>query len=121
MARNTTYTLSMNKSERGNNFAEGSVVFDATAIVAADYVEIELGFKPKKVVWENATDRVRGEHFMGMADESCIKTAAAGTRTLEVTGGNKGITLTDRGFRVAQNATLALILASKTCYFEAHA
>lgn len=121
MAENSTYTLDQSNTQGTPAFATGSVVFDATAITAADYVEIDLGFKPAYVQWVNATDRVSGEYYKGMADESCIKTVAAGTRTLEVTGGNKGITLTERGFRVAQNATLALILASKTCYFQARA
>jgi hypothetical protein len=75
-------------------------------------------------MWENETDRVKGEWKEGMAADSCIKTVAAGTRTLEVTGGNHGITVCDsdgtantsgRYVSIAQNATLALILASKTC------
>lgn len=118
MARNTTYTLTRENSQSGARVS-GKIVFDATSITAADYIEIDVGFKPSYVRFENATDRIAAEHFWGMADESCIKTAAAGTRTLEVTGGNKGITLTSRGFRVAQNATLAVIAASKTCYFNA--
>lgn len=95
--------------------AVGRNVFDATAITTADSVLVTTGFKPKYVRWENVTDRVMVEWFEGMADNSCIKTAAAGTRTLEVTGGNGGITVNDRGFRVLQNATLGAILASKTC------
>lgn len=118
MAENTTYTLTRDNSGTGREVA-GKVVFDGTAITAADYIEIDVGFKPNFVRFENATDRIAVEHFFGMADESCIKTAANGTRTLEVTGGNKGITLTERGFRVAQNATLAVIAASKTCHFLA--
>lgn len=108
----------------------GRIVFDATAITAADDVVVTLGFTPKYVAWENVTDRVKGEWYEGMAAESCIKTAANGTRTLEVTGGNKGITICDadgtanasgKCFKVAQNATLALILASKTCTWMASA
>ena len=56
--------------------ARGSVVYDATAITAAD-----------------------------------------STRVLKTTNG--GITVDDKGFRVLQNATLAAILASKTCHYEA--
>lgn len=102
----------------------GRIVFDATSITAADEVVVPVGFTPKYVCWENVTDRIKGEWYEGMAAESCIKTVAAGTRTLEVTGGNKGITICDadgtantsgRYFKVSQNATLALILASKTC------
>lgn len=119
MAENITYTLAHNKSQGTPAFAQGKVVFDATAITAADYIEITTGFKPSYVQFVNATDRVSGEHYAGMAANTCIKTAAAGTRTLEVANG--GITLTDNGFRVTQNATLALIAASKDCYFVAQA
>lgn len=106
--------------------AVGRVVFDATAITAADYTLVTLGFTPKYVRWENITDRVMVEWFEGMAADTCIKTAAAGTRTLETI--NLGVTICDsdgtantsgRSFKVAQNATLAAILASKTCTFIA--
>ena len=100
----------------------GRDVFGATAIVAADSVSVTCGFKPRYVCWENVTDRIKIEFYEGMAANSCIKTAAAGTRTLEVTGGNGGITLNadDRGFSVLQNATLAAILASKVCQWMAY-
>jgi len=97
--------------------ARGSVVFDATAIVATDHTQVTVGFKPRYVRWVNLTDRVQVEWFEGMADNTCLKTAAAGTRTLETTNG--GITVDEKGFRVLQNATLAAILASKTCFYEA--
>lgn len=122
MAQNTAgQTLTYNASQGSAAFAAGLDVIDATAITAADYIEIVVGFKPKYVKWENVTDRICGEFYEGMAANSCIKTVAAGTRTLEVTGGNGGITLTQTGFRVLQNATLALVLASKTCVWRAHA
>jgi hypothetical protein len=97
--------------------ASGIVVYDATAIVATDTTAIETGFKPRHVRWVNMTDRIEIEWFEGMAANTCLKTAAAGTRTLETTNG--GITVDDRGFRVLQNATLAAVLASKTCYYVA--
>ena len=99
----------------------GRLVFDATAIVATDSVLMTLGFTPKYIAVENVTDRVKIEWYEGMAANTCIKTAAAGTRTLETTNG--GITVCDsdgtanvngRYFAVLQNATLAVILASKT-------
>ena len=99
----------------------GRRVFDATAIVAADSVVMTLGFTPKYIAVENVTDRVKIEWYEGMAANTCIKTAAAGTRTLETANG--GITVCDsdgtanvngRYFAVLQNATLAVILASKT-------
>lgn len=97
--------------------AQGKVVFDATAIVATDSTRIDAGFRPSYVRWINLTDRVQIEWFDGMAANTCLKTGADGARTLETTNG--GITVDDRGFRVLQNATLAAVLASKTCVYEA--
>lgn len=120
MAQNTAgQTLTYNISQGTPAFAVGKNVVDATSITATDYIEVAVGFKPKYVLWLNITDQVGGEFFEGMADNSCFKTIANGTRTLEVTGGNGGITLTNNGFRVLQNATLALVLASKTCQWKA--
>ena len=105
-------------------FKTGVINYDATAIVAADYTVVTIGFTPKYICWENVTDRVKLEWYEGMAANSCIKTAATGTRTLEITSGNGGITVCDsagvattlgRSFEVLQNATLAAVLASKVC------
>ena len=105
----------------------GRIVFDATAITATDSVVVNLGFTPKYVCWENVTDRVKIEWYEGMAANTSIKTAAAGTRTLETSNG--GITVCDsdgvanttgKSFSVLQNATLAAILASKVCTWKAH-
>jgi hypothetical protein len=105
----------------------GRIVFDATAIVAADSTLVNLGFTPRYVCWENVTDRTKIEWYEGMAANTCIKTAAAGTRTLETTNG--GITICNsegvadvngKAFSVLQNATLAAILASKVCTWAAH-
>ena len=105
----------------------GRIVFDATAIVAADSVLVPVGFTPKYIAWENVTDRIKVEWYEGMAANTCIKTVAAGTRTLETTNG--GFTVCDstglanvdgRNFSLLQNATLAAILASKVCTWVAH-
>ena len=120
MAQNTAgQTLTQVSPNGVVNHAAGTVVFDATAITATDYVQINCGFQPTSVRWHNLTDRISGEFVAGMAANSCLKTVAAGTRTLEVTGGNGGITIVSNGFQVLQNATLALVLASKTCAWEA--
>lgn len=114
-------------------YAAGSNTFDATAITAGDYISIAVGFTPKYIVWSNDTDRVMVEWRDGMAQDSCIKTVAAGTRTLEVTGGNHGFvigSLTNTNslagvvagpgvVQLSQNATLAAILASKVCRWQA--
>lgn len=118
-----------------SKFAAGSVVFDATSITAGDYITINVGFVPKRFEFCNDTDRITVIWRDGMAQDTCIKTAANGTQTLETT--NKGITvgvknsdtaLTSAGsgtipgqgqVQVSQNATLAVIAASKTCRWSA--
>lgn len=109
-----------------NGFKVGRIVLDATAITAGDYLLVECGFTPKYVQFVNVTDRIGVEWYEGMAADTCIKSAAAGTRTLETT--NKGITICDssgvantegRCFMVSQNATLAVIAASKTLTYRA--
>lgn len=120
MADNTAgQTRTSSDKQDSPAVAQGKVVYDATAITSADSTRILTGFKPRYVRWVNMTDRVEVEWFEGMDANTCLKTIAAGTRTLETSGGNGGITVDDKGFRVLQNATLAAILASKTCYYEA--
>lgn len=120
MADNTAGQTRTNSDKQDSPaLAQGKVVYDATAITATDSTRIETGFKPRYVRWVNLTDRVEVEWFEGMDANTCLKTIAAGTRTLETSGGNGGITVDERGFRVLQNATLAAILASKTCVYEA--
>jgi hypothetical protein len=110
-------TRSNSDKQDSPSTARGKVVYDATAITATDHTRIETGFKPRYVRWVNLTDRVEVEWFEGMDANTCLKTVAAGTRTLETSNG--GVTVDERGFRVLQNATLAAILASKTCHWEA--
>ncbi len=109
-----------------NGFKVGRIVLDATAITAGDYLLVECGFTPKYVQFVNVTDRIGVEWYEGMAADTCIKSAAAGTRTLETT--NKGITICDssgvantegRCFMVSQNASLLVIAASKTLTYRA--
>ncbi|WP_423459970.1 hypothetical protein [Ottowia sp. VDI28] len=99
--------------------ARGKIVLDATALTATDSLRVACGFTPRYVRIVNVTDRIEAEWFDGMDANSCLKTVAAGTRTLEVTGGNGGITVDRQGFRILQNATLAVIAASKTIVYEA--
>jgi hypothetical protein len=121
MAINTTYTQS-NASQKQDApaFAAGRITFGADSITAADYVVQATGFTPRYIKVENVTDRISVEWYEGMAADTCIKTAAAGTKTLETT--NLGLTVCDtdgtarttgRAFKVSQNATLAVIAASK--------
>lgn len=126
MANNTAYTATGTQAADAPQQANGKVVYPATAITAADYSVFEVGFTPRYIDWTNITSRIKVEWFEGMTADTCVKTAAAGTRTLETT--NLGITVCDsdgtanangRYFKVAQNATLAAILASQTCSWRA--
>lgn len=122
MAINSTYTQVGNIGAADTaRVKHGRITFDGTSITAADYVVQEVGFTPAYIRVENVTDRIAVEWFAGMTDDTCVKTAAAGTKTLETT--NKGLTVCDdegnanangRCFKVSQNATLAVIAASKT-------
>lgn len=64
-----------------------------TGTVAA--FTITCGFKPRYVKVVNVTSRDQMEWFEGMADDSGVKTVAAGTRTLDVAD---AITPTVNGF-----------------------
>jgi len=120
MANNTAFTQTGNTSSTDSSQVKvGRVTMPATAITAADYLIQPVGFTPRYVNWDNNTSRIKCEWYEGMAADTCIKTAAAGTRTIETT--NKGITICDadgtanvagRYFKVAQNATLLAIAAS---------
>ncbi len=97
--------------------AQGKITYDATAIVATDYTRIECGFQPRFIEWENLTDRTKIVWQEGMTTSQCLKTVAAGTRTLDTTA---LAVVPDRlGFRILQDATLAAVLASKVCYWRA--
>ena len=72
---------------------------DAGSPAAASY---KLGFKPRYVVVDNVTDRTVLQWYEGMNSGHAAKTIAAGTRTLETSGGVtvSGDTI---GFAVQQN------------------
>lgn len=55
--------------------------FDDAASPAA--ILVNPGFRPRYVCAENLTDRIKYEWYEGMATTDCIKTVAAGTRTLD--------------------------------------
>jgi hypothetical protein len=122
MANNTDFTQdNLSQKQDAPAFAAGRVTFDASSITAADYVVQATGFTPRYLKVENVTDRISTEWYEGMAADTCIKTAANGTKTIETT--NKGLTVCDtdgtarttgRAFKVSQNATLAVIAASTT-------
>ena len=72
---------------------------DAGSPVAASY---RVGFVPRYVKVENATDRILNEWYEGMTSGHAVRTVAAGTRTLETSGGPTVVGDTI-GFPVLQN------------------
>ena len=94
--------VEVNRPEDGlYRMASGSVLDDAAT---PDAASIHLGFKPKYIRVVNVTDRIENEWFEGMTSAHALRTVAAGTRTLETSGGP---TLADDGktigFAVVQN------------------
>lgn len=117
MAYNTTHTDTITNGVSPLQFCEGKVVYDSTSITTTDYTRIACGFKPRYIRWLNLTDRIQIEWFEGMTASQTLLTVAAGTRTLDTTA--NAVVVDDKGFAILQDGTLAAILASKTCVFEA--
>lgn len=118
MADNTAgQTIVNGIDQSGAQYATGKITYDATAITATDYTRVFTGFKPRYIRWTNLTDRTVIEWQEGFGANECLKTIAAGTKTLDTTAA--AVVVDNAGFRILQNATLAAILASKVCYWEA--
>ena len=118
MADNTAgQTATRSNDQATGQIAQGKVVFDATAITTTDYVRINCGFQPRYIKWVNLNDRVAVEWFEGFGSAECLKTAAAGTRTLDTTAA--AVVVDKVGFRILQNVSLGAVAASKTCYWTA--
>lgn len=92
-------TQTVTNAQEKTKFATASFLDDAASPEAA---AIKLGFKPRYVRVDNVTDRIVLELYEGMASGHAVKTVAAGTRTLETSG---GITLAGDtiGFAPVQN------------------
>lgn len=75
--------MSITKSQdNGNGIvrqSSGSFLNEGTA----EAVVVDLGFSPKYFLFLNETDRISYEWFDGMAEDTTLKTVAAGTRTLD--------------------------------------
>lgn len=97
--------------------AHGQVTYDDGAIAADKSTRVDIGFRATHVRWINPADRVEVEWLSGMDANTCLKTGADGTRTLETDTG--GITVDDRGFTVAHTEKLGAVVPSKTCVYEA--
>lgn len=97
------------------NHSTGVLVNDAGGAVA---VTLSLGFDPRMFRIHNVTDRISYEWYNGMTNPGAVKTAAAGTRTLETTEGpTVGTAAAGTLGQVTVPATI--ILASKTFVWEA--
>jgi hypothetical protein len=57
---------------------------DSAGTTAASY---DVGFAPSYIRVVNVTDRIEFEWFLGMTSGHALMTIAAGTRTLETSGG----------------------------------
>ncbi len=163
MAENTNYFFSKSNAIDPPQPVIARLGFDATAIVAADYVELDIGFKPRYVCVENFTDLSKFEWYEGLTttvsagsfvvgnvykiltagttnftligapdnnigtefvalgvgsgtgtaitnDNVCAKTTSTGARSPVLAN---SIVVRDRVIQLSQNATTAMILASK--------
>lgn len=110
-------TRTVGVDQATGQFASGKIVYDATAITTTDYTRVQVGFQPRYIEWENVTGLVKIEWQEGFGANECLKIIGAGTKTLDTTAA--AVVVDNLGFRILQNATLAAITASKTCYWRA--
>ena len=75
-------TASVSSAANMLHFANGSHVDSGTTAFSNT-----LGFTPRYVLCHNETDRISFEWYEGQASGYSTKTVAAGTRTLETSGG----------------------------------
>lgn len=111
-------TITTTNDQSTGGAASGKIVFDSTAITTTDYVRVECGFQPRRILWLNLTDRISVDWFEVMTASQNLKTVAAGTRTLDTTA--NAVVVDSKGFRILQDATLGAIAASKTCIWFAN-
>lgn len=110
--------LSTNTRTQAMGVVNHAVIRAVTDASAAAATSFDFGFKPRVVRIHNLTDRISHEWFEGMADNSALKSIAAGTRTLEVA---EGPTMGTEAAATANSATFpaAIMIASKTFAIEA--
>lgn len=106
-------TSASSNDQLTNGTTQGSVVYDATTIVAADSTRVFTASAAIRALKTPPTaSALNGLKAWQRTPAS--RPLPPQTRTLETTNG--GITVDSQGFRVLQNATLGAIAASKTCY-----
>jgi len=98
------------------NFSSGKLDSDGTAAAFT----VSLGYVPREFKMVNLTDRITYEWASGMTNPGALKTAAAGTRTLETT---EGFTVGTVAAGTADVVTVptSIMLASKSFYWTAKA
>ena len=79
-----TITATQSNAAETTRVAQGSHTDDAASPAA---ISVTVGFTPRYVQCVNQTTRVGYEWYEGMTAAHAIKTAAAGTRTAETSGG----------------------------------
>lgn len=111
--------LSTNTRTQAMGIVNHAVIRAVTDASAAAATTFDFGFAPRVVRIHNLTDRISHEWFEGMADNSALKTVAAGTRTLEAA---EGPTMGTQAAGTGNSVTFpaAIMVASKTFAIEAH-
>jgi hypothetical protein len=74
---------------------------------AASY---DVGFVPRYIRVENYTDRICNEWFSGMTSGHALRSVAAGTRSIETSGGPTVTNNDTVGFPVLQNKQYYVIV-----------
>ena len=80
---------------------------DAGSPAAAAY---DVGFVPRYIRVENTTDRICNEWFEGMTSGHALRSVAAGTRSIETSGGPTLAAVDNVGFPVLQNKQYRVIV-----------
>jgi len=76
-------TRVVSNDQATGQIAAGKITYDATAITTTDYTRIECGFQPRYIYWLNLTDRITVEWQEGFTSAQCLKSVAAGDKTLD--------------------------------------
>ena len=120
MADNTAGQTRVGSNDQvTGGFAAGKITYDSTTITATEYTRVECGFQPRYLYWLNLTDRITVEWQEGFTSAQCMKSVAAGDKTLDTTAA--AVVVDKLGFRILQDATLAAAFASKVIYWRAFA
>jgi hypothetical protein len=79
-----TITATVTPAQEITRMVSISHIDAAGSPAAASY---DVGFVPRYIRVENETDRICNEWFTGMTSGHALRSAAAGTRSLETSGG----------------------------------